>query len=226
MAQGFREHLIPWEDLRVKAEEYRELDAERVLVLYTLDARGKSSGLEASQIRTKGAQLFHVREGKVTRLVQYLELEDAFADLGLAPETGSLTSANLDLVRSIHAAWERGDYSSADWADPDIEYVHADGPDAGSWSGLAGMAQAFRDFLSAWEEFRVEAGEYRELDAERVLVLFTFAARGKSSGLEASQIRTKGAQLFHVREGKVTRLVQYFELEDALADLGLAPETG
>ena len=34
-----------------------------------------------------------------------------------------MASANLEFVRSLYAAWERGDYGSAEWAYPDIETV-------------------------------------------------------------------------------------------------------
>jgi ketosteroid isomerase-like protein len=133
-------------------------------------------------------------------------------------------SSNLDLVRSIYAAWERGDYRSAEWAHPEIEYVVADGPSPGTWTGLRGMAEGARTYLDAWEGFRQEADTYRELDVERVLVLIHRGGRGKVSGLELGQMRAQGAHVFHVRDGTVIRLVVYWDRDRALADLGLAPE--
>ena len=102
----------------------------------------------------------------------------------------------------------------------------ADGPEPGRWTGVAGLAEAWRSFLNAWEELRVEAEEYRELDDERVLVLVWKRGRGKVSGLELADTRTKGASLFHVRDGKVTRLVLYYNAARALDDLGLAADVG
>jgi hypothetical protein len=48
-------------------------------------------------------------------------------------------ASNLDLVRSIYAAWERGDMSSRGWADPEIECVIADGPAPGEWRGQSAV---------------------------------------------------------------------------------------
>ncbi len=81
------------------------------------------------------------------------------------------------------------------------------------------MIEAWRDFLSTWKEW---GEEHRELDDERVLVLIHVFSRGKTSGLELDQfgqLGRKGASLFHIRAGKVTRFVFYFDSEQALADL-------
>jgi ketosteroid isomerase-like protein len=130
-------------------------------------------------------------------------------------------SENLDLVRSICSAWERGDYSSAEWADPEIEFVTADGTEPGSWTGRAEMGIGMRDWLSVWEDARAAAYEYRELDDERVLALVQFTGRGKTSGLELGTLSPRGAFLLYVVGGKVTRFIRYLSLDRALADLGL-----
>jgi ketosteroid isomerase-like protein len=137
-------------------------------------------------------------------------------------------SPNLDLVRSIYADWERSDFSRTEWADREIEFVFADGPDPGSWKGVTAMVEAWRNFASAWEGYRMEADEYRELGDGRIIVFaHTGGERGKTSGLELGQHGgTGGAMVFHVSAGKVTRLVGYFDRHRALADLGLAPEGG
>jgi ketosteroid isomerase-like protein len=130
--------------------------------------------------------------------------------------------ANLDLVRSIFSDWERGDYRSGEWADPEIEYVFADGPSPGTWWGRAEMAAAWRGWLSAWGDFRAEADDYQVLDDERVLVLNSFGGRGKTSGVGVGHLMTKGASLFYVRNGKVSKLVLFWDRAHAFADLDLA----
>jgi ketosteroid isomerase-like protein len=130
-----------------------------------------------------------------------------------------VASPNLELLRSIYAGWERGDYRDSSWAHPDIEFEFADGPAPGSWTGLAAMAEAWGDSLSVWEGLCAHAEEFRELDGDRVLVLTRNTGRGMGSGVELDQMLTRSANLFHIRRGKVTRLVVYFDRNRALADL-------
>ena len=136
-----------------------------------------------------------------------------------------MASANLELVRSIFAAWERGDWSSSDWADPEIEFVMADGPEPVSLHGVAAMRGWLDHFLSAWDGYSLRADGYRELDDERVLALvIASGGRARLSGLELGQQGGGGVSLFEVRAGRITRVVSYFNRERGLAELALARE--
>jgi ketosteroid isomerase-like protein len=135
-----------------------------------------------------------------------------------------VASANVELVESICADWARGEYRSIDWAHPDIEFEIADLPDSATHRGVASMARAWQEFLTAWSGHAAVPDDVRELDEERILVLGHLTAHGKASGLEVGQVRALGANLFHIRDGKVTRLVVYFNRDHAFADLGLARE--
>ena len=133
-----------------------------------------------------------------------------------------MSQENVELVRSIHEAWERGDYNSTEGADPAFEWVVADGPEPSSGQGLIGLGQAWGAWLSAWEDLRVGVDEYRDLDDERVLILQRKSGRGKHSGLEIGEMHAESATLCHVLGGKVTKIVLYYERKNAFADLGLS----
>ena len=127
-------------------------------------------------------------------------------------------SENLDLVRSIFADWRRGEFSRTDWADPEIEYAIVGGPDPGKWHGLSAMAEGWRGWLAAWDDYRAEVDEYRELDDGRFLVLGRISGRGKTSGVD---VETEFANLLEVRDGAVVALTLYTPRRAAFADLGL-----
>ena len=136
-------------------------------------------------------------------------------------------SENLEVVRCVLSCWERGELLPeqwSDWADPEIEFVTVGGPEPSSHTGLAEAGPRIADFLDVWEDYRVRADEYRELDGERVLVTFAYRGRGRTSGLDLGELRLGAASIYYVCGDKVTRIVSYFDRDRALADLGLAPD--
>jgi ketosteroid isomerase-like protein len=126
-------------------------------------------------------------------------------------------STNMQLVREIYDRWERGDWQGYEWADPEIEFVIADGPDPRRIVGRDAMNREWRDFLGAWTDYSIEGEEFRELDGDRVLVLLHAKGHGKSSGAAIAPM--VGANIFTIRAGRVARLAIYFDHRSALSEL-------
>jgi ketosteroid isomerase-like protein len=130
-----------------------------------------------------------------------------------------MSEENVELVREIYRAWEQGDFSLAEWADPSIEFMLGSGADEAIHRGTEAMGQAWAEWLRAWDEFRVEAHEFIDL-GDDVLVLVAFGGRGKTSGTPVEG--QFGGNLFSFRHGKVVRLATFTDRRDALEAAGLS----
>jgi uncharacterized protein len=67
------EWLEPWEEHTVEAEEILEAQ-DRVLAVIHLTGRGAGSGMEINQ---RFFQLYEVRQGRIVRMVEYVQRADA-----------------------------------------------------------------------------------------------------------------------------------------------------
>ena len=135
-----------------------------------------------------------------------------------------MSTANLELVRSIYRSWEAGDFSrTGEWAHPQIESAAFGGPVTGGYTGTEAIADGWRAMLELLEDPHPEAEEYLDVDDERILVLGRLRGRERSTGEDVEQLR---ANLFRIREGLVVRLIFYWDRGRAFDDLGLPPRTG
>ena len=128
-----------------------------------------------------------------------------------------MSEENVEVVLSILAAWEKGDFSSADWADPDIEYSPPH--DRRLSRGVTEMGRRFGEWIAAWENLRVSAEKIVGAE-DRVVVLNRFQGRGKESGTPT--VDFGGASFFTLRDGKVVRLILYTDRAEALEAAGLS----
>src|SRR4051794_26447309 len=129
-----------------------------------------------------------------------------------------MSEDNVEIVRRVYERWARGDFSGMDWFDPDIEFEMADWPHQTKVTGIQAMWDTWRSTLGAFEGFRSMATEFTAY-GDNVLVRNRIEASGKESG---AGVGADVASLFTVRDGKITRLALYWDVDAARR----AAETG
>jgi ketosteroid isomerase-like protein len=127
----------------------------------------------------------------------------------------AMSQENVEIVRSIYADWERGDFSNIDWADADIEFQI---PNEQPVRGVGAMGRRWGEWLRAWDNVAVSPETFHDR-GDRVVGVHSFRGQGKRSGIPARDFSV--ACVFTLRDGKVVRLILYSNKNDALKAAGL-----
>ena len=131
-----------------------------------------------------------------------------------------MSQEKVELVRSIFAAWERGDFSAGrERLDQHVVFVSApDFPAFGAYLGLDAVANFMEDFLRQWEWTTFEAERLRVF-GDTVVVDVVQRGKGRTSGAESS---VRFFMLFSFRGEKVIRYETVMHEAEALEAVGLS----
>ena len=121
----------------------------------------------------------------------------------------------VELVRAGFEAVAQGDLDAfEEGMTPDVEIIQPpEVPDAKSYKGRAAMIEAWADWPSQWEDFRLDLVEIIDVDDDVAVSVTRHRGRGRESGIEMD------FQVFYVhygRDGKLARMEMFFTREQAL----------
>jgi ketosteroid isomerase-like protein len=128
-----------------------------------------------------------------------------------------MSQENADLLRSIFAAWGRGEFASG--IEPlasDIRYSAAQPEGQIVACGRAEMTRFLRDFLASWDRYWIELHDLEERAPERFLARATQYGRGRDSGVEAGM---PAFIAIGFREREITQLEFFYDRSSAVAAL-------
>jgi uncharacterized protein len=127
-----------------------------------------------------------------------------------------MSQENVEVVRRLFAAFDNQDWATAlGFFDPTVEWSAAG---QGTQRGPEGVVTSLAEWFEPWEEHEVEAEEFADA-GDQVLVVVRLTGRGASSNLEIDQ---RFFQLYSVRNGKITRMVEFVTRKQALEAAGLS----
>ena len=132
-----------------------------------------------------------------------------------------MSEENIEVVRRLAAAFNRGDFEGAvvGYA-PDVEW-HTTGrfADEGVYRGLAGVERLLAELQGDMDEMSISISDIRAVGEDRVFVATTFAGRGKRSRARVAQ------PLWFVNtfsDGRIVRVENYPDETRALKAAGNA----
>ena len=129
-----------------------------------------------------------------------------------------MSEENVEVVRRMYAAFYRGDGESALAAfDRDVVLDASHRVDGRIGRGREEMATILAEWLGAWEDWREEIEDIRDV-GDRVLVITTQRGRGKGSGAE---FENRFGMLYELRDGAIVRWTVYDDPARALEAAGL-----
>jgi ketosteroid isomerase-like protein len=101
-----------------------------------------------------------------------------------------MSQENVEAVKAWVVAINRGDLAAlVALADPAVEfrsYLASVAGEQGAYRGHEGLRKYLRDLEDAWERFRIDAREYRDL-GDVVFNSGKLEASGRASGLQVEQ---------------------------------------
>ena len=120
-------------------------------------------------------------------------------------------SDDLSLLEGVLGEWSRGEFWNAEAYAEDVVFV-VSGPDGAEYHGIDGLTAAWRDFLSAWDDFRIETERVVRGKGDVYALLMRLQARGKGSGVDTD---AQVANVVNMRDGRIARLEMFWDREAA-----------
>jgi ketosteroid isomerase-like protein len=221
--QGVLEMAADWvegfDEFTMIGEEF--IDAgDAVVVRIRQEGRGASTGVP---VQVTFWFVYSLKDAKVIRFEMFQDRDQALQAVGLSNQDARLPTQNVDKLRAMQEAFNRGDFDDAvQYAHPEVElYPGLSGPDTGrQYRGRDELRQFLETISDVWETQTIDPVETIEIASDRVLVVERWLRRVRQ-GIEFD-IELAGVYTF--RDGLIVRIDGFRNKAEAIKAVGLSEQ--
>ena len=196
-------------------EEVREY-GDTLIVGLRFRGRGRDSGVPVDRHVWQAVKL---RDERAVWWAIYPTRAEALEAAGLSEQ--AMSQENVEVVRRLNAAFNRGDIEAAlAFFDPAaVWHSRADEPDTGEYQGRDAIREMARMWVGMFDDFQLDLDEYAVAGDQRVVTSGSVSGRGRASGAE---VREAYAWVIRLRGGAVVEVREYSGRAEAIAAVGLS----